>query len=222
MTCARLSLAIPTGPLAAVVLLCAGLLSLAGCSDSAQSRGNTNGTNSPKAVAAGATDATEVSAARNAENPDSKKPVANNIEQVAVDSAAAVRSPAAPARKTTREITFDTVKFDIEKGEAFNRSMLTPEIEKLDGERVRVRGYMLPSFQQSGITQFVLVRDNLECCFGPGAALFDCIIVEMVGDATCEFSVRPIAVEGIFTVREFKGPDDTHLAIYHLDGERVR
>ena len=77
----------------------------------------------------------------------------------------------------------------------FKRSMLTPAIEKLEGQRVRIRGYMLPSFQQSGITQFVLVRDNMECCFGPGAALYDCIIVEMVNDQSCNFSVRPIAVE---------------------------
>jgi len=121
-----------------------------------------------------------------------------------------------------REITFDTIKFDIDKGEPFERSMLTKSIERLDGARVRIRGYMLPSFQQSGIKQFVLVRDNMECCFGPGAALYDCIVVEMQGDQTCDFSVRPIAVEGAFTVREFKGPDDTHLAIYHLEGERVR
>jgi hypothetical protein len=128
----------------------------------------------------------------------------------------------APRSKSIREISFDTIKFDIEKGQPFERSMLTPQVEKLDGQRVRIRGYMLPSFQQSGIKQFVLVRDNMQCCFGPSAALYDCIIVEMINDQSCDFSVRPIAVEGKFAVREFKGPDDTHLAIYHLDGERVR
>jgi hypothetical protein len=131
-------------------------------------------------------------------------------------------TPAPRARRGMREITFDTLKFDIEKGERFVRSMLAPSIEQLDGQRVRIRGYMLPSFQQSGIKQFVLVRDNLECCFGPGAALYDCVIVEMVDDQSCSFSVRPIAVEGTFAVREFKGPDDSHLAIFHLAAERVR
>lgn len=135
----------------------------------------------------------------------------------------ASRPSASPASKNRiREITFDTIKFDIQKGQPFKREMLTPAIEKLNGQRVRIRGYMLPSFQQSGITNFVLVRDNLECCFGPGAALYDCIIVEMQNGQTCEFSIRPIAVEGVFTIREFKGPDDMHLAIFHLDGERVK
>ncbi len=47
----------------------------------------------------------------------------------------------------------------------------------MNKKNVRVRGFILPSFQQSGITQFVLVRDNQECCFGPGAALHDCVVV---------------------------------------------
>ena len=45
--------------------------------------------------------------------------------------------------------------------------MITPAIEKLENTKVRIRGYILPSFQQSGLTQFVLVRDNMQCCFGP-------------------------------------------------------
>ena len=85
--------------------------------------------------------------------------------------------------------------------------MLTKAVEKLDGQRVQIRGYMLPSFQQSGIKQFVLMHNNMQCCFGPSTALYDCIIVEMVNDQSCEFSVRPIAVEGTFAVRDFgRGP----------------
>ena len=63
---------------------------------------------------------------------------------------------------------------------------------------IRIRGYILPSFQQSGLTQFVLVRDNMECCFGPGAALFDCIVVQMAEGKTAEYTIRPVAVEGEF------------------------
>jgi hypothetical protein len=121
-----------------------------------------------------------------------------------------------------RDITFDTVKFPMEKTDTFRREMLTPEIEKLVGKRVRIRGYMLPSFQQEGITQFVLVRDNMECCFGPGAALYDCMLVQMKEGKSASFSTRPIAVEGVFNVRELPGPDGKLLAIYHLDGEDVR
>ena len=127
-----------------------------------------------------------------------------------------------PDKNRLKDFSFDTIKFDIEKGAPFKSEMLTKDIAALEGQLVRIRGYMLPSFQQSGIKKFVLVRDNMECCFGPGAALYDCVIIEMKGNSSAEFSVRPIAVEGVFKVSEFKGPDGKHLAIYHIDGRSAK
>lgn len=118
--------------------------------------------------------------------------------------------------------TFDDIKFDIEPDAPFERDMLTDEIEDLAGQRIRIRGWMLPTFQRKGIKQFVLVRDNLECCFGPGAALYDCIRVEMVEGASANFSTRSIAVEGTFSIDEFIGPNGAHWAIYHVEGEQVK
>ncbi len=141
-------------------------------------------------------------------------------------AAAGDRAPV-PARRSTpangpvREITFDDIKLDMEKGAPFTRDLLPKRVTALEQERVRIRGYILPSFQQTGLTQFVLVRDNQECCFGPGAALHDCIIVRMLPGRTAEFSIRPVAVAGRFKVDELRGPDGKHLAIYALDGEAV-
>jgi len=136
----------------------------------------------------------------------------------------AANAPPAPAAGTAaiREITFDDIKLEMQKGEPFTRDRLTPRVTDLERQRVRIRGYILPSFQQSGLTQFVLVRDNQECCFGPGAALHDCVVVRMQPGQTAEFSIRPVAVEGRFRVEELRGPDGRHLAIYALDGERVQ
>ena len=133
---------------------------------------------------------------------------------------AAARSISAPA--PLREITFDDLKLELQKGDPFTPDRLTPRVTELERQRVRIRGYILPSFQQSGLTQFVLVRDNQECCFGPGAALHDCVVVRMQPGRTAEFSIRPVAVEGRFRVEELRGPDGRHLAIYALDGERVQ
>jgi hypothetical protein len=94
-------------------------------------------------------------------------------------------------------------------------------VTALETSRVRIRGYILPSFQQTGLTQFVLVRDNMECCFGPGALLHDCVVVRMIPGKTASFSIRPVAVTGTFRVEELRGPDGRHLAIYALDGEAV-
>ena len=135
------------------------------------------------------------------------------------------RAPAPPRpvpAGAPREITFDDVKLDMEKGAPFTRDLLPKRVTALDGTRIRVRGYILPSFQQTGLTQFVLVRDNQECCFGPGAALHDCIVVRMLPGRTADFSIRPVAVAGTFRLDELRGPDGKHLAIYALDGEEVR
>ena len=131
--------------------------------------------------------------------------------------------PAAdPRGGGVKEVTFDNIKLEMEKDEPYDSSKLTEEVKKLDGQNIRIRGYILPSFQQSGIKQFILVRDNMECCFGPGAMLHDCVVVEMIPPATADFTVRPVSVEGNFTIRELKGPDGNYLAIYHLDGKQVK
>ncbi|MCA9192432.1 MAG: DUF3299 domain-containing protein [Planctomycetales bacterium] len=131
------------------------------------------------------------------------------------------------SRETARargDLTFDDIKFDIEKGGNFERSMLTKEIETLNKKTIRIRGYILPAsvFKQSGIEEFVLVRDNMECCFGPGAALYDCIMVRMEKGKAAEFTTRPVAVRGKFEIEEFKFPDGTYYAIYKLTATEVK
>lgn len=141
---------------------------------------------------------------------------------VLVISASSPLPAQAPSKTRLKAISFDDVKFKMKKKAPFKRSLLTKEIQDLDGQLIKIRGYILPSFQQKGITRFVLVRDNMECCFGPGAALYDCIVVDMDSGKSTSFTVRPITVEGIFTVREYKGPDGKHLAIYHLKGRSAQ
>ncbi len=129
--------------------------------------------------------------------------------------------PVATGDGRVREITFDDLKLPLEKGEPFDRGILPPAVDALQGQRVRIRGYILPSFQQRGITQFVLVRDNMECCFGPGALLHDCVVVRMRPGKSADFSIRPVAVAGSFRLEELKGPDGKHLAVYAIDGDAV-
>jgi hypothetical protein len=135
------------------------------------------------------------------------------------------KEAAVPPRRssvTPREVTFDDIKLDMEKGSPFSRELLPKRVTALGGTPIRIRGYILPSFQQRGLTQFVLVRDNQECCFGPGAALHDCIVVRMRPGKTADFSIRPVAVAGTFRIDELRGPDGTHLAIYAMDADEAK
>lgn len=127
--------------------------------------------------------------------------------------------------KAKGDLTFDDIKFEIEKGGKFSRSLLTKDIEELDKKTFRIRGYILPAsvFTQRGIEKFVLVRDNMECCFGPGAALYDSIMVQMEPGKTADFTTRPVAVRGKFEIKELLYPDsDEHYSIYSMTATEVK
>lgn len=114
------------------------------------------------------------------------------------------------------DLTFDDLAFEIPKGEPFDWSMLTPDIHVYDGKKITLRGYIKPSFTQKNIKQFVFVRDNQECCFGPGAALFDCVLVKLAEGRDTNYTVRPVTVEGEFYLRKYAGPDGNVWAIYRI------
>jgi len=125
-----------------------------------------------------------------------------------------------PAQQTeqqdVRYLTFDDVKFEMEKDEEFEREMLTDEINDMVGKQISIRGFILPNgTRQSGNKKFILVRDNKECCFGPGAALYDCVLVKLQDGHEVDFTVRPVTVEGTFQLKELEIGGRT-MAIYRM------
>jgi hypothetical protein len=150
-------------------------------------------------------------------------PASASSEHGAEKPVAATPSSAVPRNaKGIRETSFDDLKFPMEKTEAFAETMLTDDVKSLFGQRIRIRGYMYPTPLKRGLKQFVLVRDNLECCFGPGAALFDCVLVSMQEGATATYTIYPIAVDGEFRFQPLPGPDGRPLAIFQMVGEAVK
>lgn len=122
----------------------------------------------------------------------------------------------------TFDLTFDNLKFEMEKGGDFDRSMLTPEINSYNNSTVRLRGFIRPSFSQKGLTKFIFVRDNKECCFGPGAAIYDCVLVKLSKGKKTDFTVRPVTIEGKFSLKEYKGPDGKIWSIYRMSNTEVK
>jgi hypothetical protein len=175
-----------------------------------------------------------VSASNPADNIASENPGSNvrpmTVALVQTERAAEPVRKSKPAAETpkkpvdpnrTNNYSFDDLKFDIEKDAPFERSMLPKKIEEYAGQRVSIRGFILPTSFATGLTSFVLVRDNMECCFGPGAALYDCIVIEMAEGKTTDYSIRPVTVEGKFSIDEFIGPNRRHLAIYKIVADKV-
>lgn len=149
---------------------------------------------------------------------DSPKQVAR-VESPETKPSVAVEPRTKPR---VRDISFDSVKFPLGKGEPFDQELLTPEITELDGAPVRIRGYMLPHYVSSGIKRFVLVRDNQECCFGPGAALYDCMLVDLADGRSTDYRVHPITIEGRLEIRPEGDDPSQPMVLYHLVDGRVR
>ena len=74
-------------------------------------------------------------------------------------------------------------------------------LKSLNGTHVRIRGYMRPGFEAEDITEFLFVRDNGECCYGPIPKIYDMIAVELTdGESTDLIEGTPFDVEGTFRI----------------------
>lgn len=128
-------------------------------------------------------------------------------------------------------VSYDDI--DIEK--VLNTKTLTLDIpkkmpewqRKLDGQRIRLRGYMHPAsaFQESGIKRFVLCRDTSACCFGPNPTVYYLVEVTMKsGTSTNYLENKAMDVEGVFRIEphELEGSKEKDIDhFYYLDDAQV-
>ncbi len=86
-------------------------------------------------------------------------------------------------------------------------------LRNLDGQRIRVRGFMYPPFEETGIEMFLLARDNQICCFGRNPKIYDIMPVTMRdGQTTNYIQNRPFDVVGTFHIR----PEQDGNELYQL------
>ena len=194
--------------------------SCAGCTDRAVSRASSNEVISRTAGKG------EPVADRNKTATDENSTAGETTVEVK-QIVAEASTTSGPTRRA-RNISFDTIKFDMELRDRFVKTMLTPTINALDKKRVKIRGFMLPSHLSAGIPRFILVRDNQQCCFGPGAALFDALAVEMRKGETTQYEYFPITVEGVFHIDPIENPlygqgplENSHLYVFRMDDAMV-
>ncbi|MFM8635453.1 MAG: hypothetical protein ACKOEX_11700 [Planctomycetia bacterium] len=92
----------------------------------------------------------------------------------------------------------------------------------MNGHNVLLKGYMYPGKQQQGITQFLLVRDQGDCCFGGNPKITDRVLVTLTDAKGIDFSARLRKIAGRFVVR----PTGTTVldggVLYHLEDASVR
>jgi hypothetical protein len=128
--------------------------------------------------------------------------------------------PAAEAPRPAVEIVFEDIQLPIQADMVFRPFMITDRVRELDGQRIRIHGYMLPDSKTKGIKQFVLLK-NTECKFGPGGQADHLVNVLMVDGVTATYRDVAVTVEGVLAVNPFQGPDGNTWSIYDLACERV-
>jgi hypothetical protein len=91
----------------------------------------------------------------------------------------------------------------------------------LNGKRIRIRGFMFPTFESSGLEGFVLARDNQICCFGRNPKIYDLIQVGMRPGSTTDYIPnRPFDVVGNFHI-EMVAEGGKLMGLYWIDDAQV-
>ena len=81
---------------------------------------------------------------------------------------------------------------------------LPADVAELDGLMIAIEGFMNPlAFDREGVSQFALVNDPLNCCFGATPNMNHWIDVTLPeGERTAFYSLDPVAVYGRLEVGE--------------------
>jgi hypothetical protein len=105
-------------------------------------------------------------------------------------------------------------------------SNMVPESARtMDGRNVLLKGYMYPGKQQTGITQFLLVRDQGDCCFGGNPKITDRVLVQLKDPGRpkgIDFSSRLTKIAGRFAIRPMAAPGMDGGVLYHLEDAFAR
>ena len=95
-------------------------------------------------------------------------------------------------------------------------------VRKLDGQKVLVRGFMLPMKMDGALTtEFLLVANSMLCCYGVVPPMNQWITVKMAKGGLKPQQDVPIEIFGSFRV-EPRIENGALSAIYHLEGTKQR
>ncbi|MEK6257938.1 MAG: hypothetical protein AABP62_04895 [Planctomycetota bacterium] len=64
---------------------------------------------------------------------------------------------------------------------------MPPWLKGLSGQRIKIRGFMYPTFETEGIERFVLARDNQICCFGRDPKIYDLVQIDLRAGKTTNY-----------------------------------
>jgi hypothetical protein len=147
---------------------------------------------------------------------------------VATTAASSETKPAPKVQKPGEVLTvgFDrlasfefTPPEDPAKAEAAE-AQIPAAVRELNAMKVAVTGFMLPVKMDSGlVTEFLLVKDAMMCCYGAMPKVNEWVVVKMTGKGVAPLMDVPITFEGTLQVGQIY--ESGYLTgLYLLKGER--
>ena len=88
---------------------------------------------------------------------------------------------------------------------------------EMNGREVLLKGYMYPGSRQRGIAEFLLCRDQGDCCFGGTPKITDRVLVRLADPKGIDFTQRLVKIAGRFRIEPAGTADLGGGVLYHLD-----
>jgi hypothetical protein len=88
---------------------------------------------------------------------------------------------------------------------------------EMNGRDVLLKGYIYPGSRQRGITEFLLCRDQGDCCFGGTPKITDRVLVRLSDPKGIDFTQRLVKIAGRFRIEPAGTADLGGGVLYHLD-----
>lgn len=161
----------------------------------------------------------------------------NTVQPVSAASAAAAKPRTAelliPEKTFQRDASSKALRVSFDDLDLLKVLNLEPVTEKgvglmpdwlkgLNGQRIRLRGFMFPTFEAEGIERFVLARDNQICCFGRDPKVYDLVQVDLRSGKTTNYipATRAFDVIGRFKI-DMVSDDGKPYGLYYIEDAEI-
>lgn len=96
-------------------------------------------------------------------------------------------------------------------------------IRALDGEKVALTGYMIAAaWKKDRVTNFMLVRDLLACCYGGSPEPDEWVDVHMEGRGSHSYQFVPVVTRGVFHLQGVADDAGYATGAFRIDGHDTR
>lgn len=130
------------------------------------------------------------------------------------------RRPAIPGQPL--EISFDDLVIGMQADVVYRPWMLTDRAKEVDGQRVKLVGYIHGGVDKiKNLTEVILLR-NRECKFGPGGQADHLVRVMLKPGVKVNYTDNAVEVQGLIKVNPWQGPDGNTWSLYDLEGEAAK